>query len=238
MTARELESKGFVVTGPLLGMDDIDNLAAALARVPRLGAGTRNMLAIDWCRDLAGQLMRHPAIAAALPADPVAVQCNYFKKYKEQNWLVPAHQDLSIPVKARVDHPELAGWSEKEGHLYVQPPAAVMEALVGVRLHIDDCGPDDGPLRVVPGSHRGGRLGAGDILMARARAGEVDCIVARGAALVLKPLIIHSSAKVKGHNPRRVLHFVFGPATLPFGLQWLHAHSPTTPEPCRQPIPA
>ncbi len=182
------------------------------------------MLAVPWCRELAGQLAAHPAIAAALPVGAVPVQCHYLKKYKEENWLVPAHQDLAISVKERVEHPELTGWSEKDGNLSVQPPTSVMESLIAVRLHIDECGRHDGPLRVVPGSHTRGRLSVGDILMARARGGETDCIVQRGGAMLHKPLIIHASSKIQSRSPRRVLHFVFGPATLPFGLQWQHAN--------------
>ena len=32
------------------------------------------------------------------------------------------------------------------------------ESMLVVRLHLDDCGEDNGPLRVLPGSHRLGRL--------------------------------------------------------------------------------
>lgn len=224
MRQTQLETNGYAVTGPLLDAAEIDAIAAALARDYKGGAGSRSMLAIAWVGELAQRLKRHPAIAAALPEGAVAVQCTYLKKYKEQNWLVPPHQDLSIPVKARVEHPELAGWSEKDGSLFVQPPVGVLDTLVGVRLHLDECGADDGPLRVVPGSHRAGRLSVEGLLMARARGGEVVCTVPMGGAMLLKPLLIHASSKIKGRNPRRVLHFVFGPATLPFGLEWLHAH--------------
>jgi hypothetical protein len=224
MRHAELETNGYAVTGPLLDADEIEGIAATLARNVKTGVGSRGMLASPWVSELARRLQSHPAILAALPQGAVAVQCTYLKKYKEQNWLVPPHQDLSIPVKARVEHPELAGWSEKDGSLFVQPPVGVLESLVGVRLHLDECGVDDGPLRVVPGSHRNGRLSVEGLLMARARSGEVACTVPRGAAMLLKPLLIHASSKIKGRNPRRVLHFVFGPAALPFGLEWLHAN--------------
>ena len=66
-------------------------------------------------------------------ADAVAVQCTYFEKSADRNWLVPIHQDLAIPVARRVEHPALRGWSHKEGSLFVQPPADVLAQLVAVR---------------------------------------------------------------------------------------------------------
>jgi ectoine hydroxylase-related dioxygenase (phytanoyl-CoA dioxygenase family) len=224
MTVRELVTNGYTVTGPLIEAEEIERVAAALARTVKAGAGSRGLLAKAWVRELGEKLRRHPAVASALPAGAVLVQCSYLKKYREQNWLVPPHQDLSIPVKARVEHPELGGWSEKEGALFVQPPVSVLDALVGLRLHIDECGLDDGPLRVVPGSHTKGRLSVDALVMARARGGEVACTVPRGGAMLLKPLLVHASSKIKGRNPRRVLHFVFGPAALPFGLEWQHTN--------------
>ena len=82
-----------------------------------------------------------------LPQEAVAVQCTLFDKSTDKNWLVALHQDLSIPVRERILNPECAGWSVKEGVVYVQPPVAVLESLLAVRVHLDDCGPESGPLR-------------------------------------------------------------------------------------------
>lgn len=56
--------------------------------------------------------------------------------------------------------------------------------------------------------------------MARDELGETICTVAKGGALLMKPLLLHSSSKSSGLGQRRVLHFVFGPRTLPCGLRW------------------
>ena len=89
-----------------------------------------------------------------------------------------------------------------------------------VRVHLDDNGSENGPLRVVPRSHTLGRIAAGECIAPRRSYGEVECHVVRGDALVIKPLILHSSSKAKGTHRRRVLHFVFGPPELPYGLEW------------------
>jgi ectoine hydroxylase-related dioxygenase (phytanoyl-CoA dioxygenase family) len=130
------------------------------------------------------------------------------------------HQDLSIPVRARIDHESLSGWSDKDGMLFVQPPDEVLDQLVAVRLHIDACGLEDGPLRVVPGSHVSGRLSVAEAQQTRERSGETPCEVSQGGALVIKPLLLHASSKASGQSRRRVLHFVFGPRRLPCGLSW------------------
>lgn len=108
------------------------------------------------------------------------MQCALFSKSPEANWLVALHQDLSIPVSARVSSPECAGWSEKEGEIFVQPPLAVLESLLAVRVHLDPCPSDAGTLRVVPGSHRSGRLGGVEVAKMRAAQGETVVSVAQG----------------------------------------------------------
>lgn len=57
---------------------------------------------------------------------------------------------------------------------------------------------------------------------ARAKAGAeaVLCPVAQGAGMAMRPLLLHASSKATGSSRRRVLHFLFGPPALPFGLEW------------------
>ena len=79
------------------------------------GAGSRTLLLDPLCRDLATRVRSDTRIAPLLPADPMAVQCTLFDKSPGKNWLVALHQDLSIPVRDRVQSRDCAGWSEKEG---------------------------------------------------------------------------------------------------------------------------
>jgi ectoine hydroxylase-related dioxygenase (phytanoyl-CoA dioxygenase family) len=76
---------------------------------------------------------------------------------------------------------------------------------------------------VVPGSHRFGRLDGESAIAKRQHLGEVICEVSRGSALLMHPLLLHASSKLLSANRRRVLHFLFGPPILPFGLKWGHA---------------
>ena len=106
--------------------------------------------------------------------------------------------------------------------LFVQPPLTILEQLVAVRLHLDACSLEDGPLKVVSGTHRQGRIDPTVAATMRARH-EVPCTANRGDALVMRPLLLHASSKSTGQRRRRVLHFVFGPRELPLGLQWHRA---------------
>ncbi len=185
--------------------------------------GTRSLLTEAWCVQLAQQLRKHPALSPLLPATHVAVQCSYFEKSAARNWLVPIHQDLSIPVARHVEAPSLRGWSEKEGTLFVQAPVEILQQLVAVRVHLDACTARDGPLRVVSGSHLQGIIAPDAAVVARASMPEVLCEASLGGALVMRPLLLHASSKAMGGSRRRVLHVLFGPPTLPHRLQWQHA---------------
>lgn len=216
MTATPFQDAGFHVVPDVLGAPAC---AAVIDSLPDNAAQSRSLLAQPWCARLARQLQGHAALAGAIASDAVAVQCTYFEKSRDQNWLVALHQDLSIPVRARLAHADLTGWSHKEGQWYVQPPPALLDELVAVRLHLDACGADDGPLQVVAGSHRHGRLPAVQ-QAALAQAGRTPCLVDQGGVLLMKPLLLHGSSKATGSGRRRVLHFLFGPPTLPAGLAW------------------
>jgi len=220
MSARDLlESNGFVVLPGVLPEARCQAVEGHLADLGSESAGTRNLLDATWCGSMVAAL-RDSELLGSLLAGSVAVQCTYFDKSPSVNWLVPIHQDLSIPVRERVVHPELKGWSEKEGTLFVQPPPGVLDELVAVRLHIDDSGTDNGPLRVIPGSHRSGRLSSAEHVALRDGGNEVACTTPRGGVVAMKPLLLHASSKSTSSRPRRVLHYLFGPAVLPFGLEW------------------
>ncbi len=206
------QSNGYLVVSGIVSETGILNIENHLASVSLSGVGTRNLLGTEWCSKLASELMRFSTIKAILPNETIPIQCTYFHKSESKNWLVALHRDLSIPVKARIDSHEWRGWSEKEGMLFAQPPKAVLQSTVAVRLHLEDNTELNSPLQVVPGSHA----------HLTSNAVRTTCLVPRGGALVMSPLILHSSSKLQTGS-RRVLHFVFGPRHLPNEAQWAHA---------------
>lgn len=183
-------------------------------------AGSRNLLGHAWCRALVEPLRARLRDAGVPIAGLVAIQCTFFRKTADCNWKVPYHQDLSVPVAERIAHPALSGWSTKEDGCYVQPPAGVLSRSLAVRLHLDPCGEAEGPLRVIPGSHRAGRIDADAVSAHRAGCAEVACTADIGDLLLMRPLLLHASSKATTPAGRRVLHFLFAPERPGYGLRW------------------
>lgn len=213
----DLAADGFALLASVLTRDQC---AQAARELRHDGAGSRCLLEQPWCAALAVRLRKHASLAGMLGADMVAVQCTSFEKSADRNWLVPLHQDLSIPVASRVNDPALSGWSLKEGIQFVRAPVDVLYELLAVRLHLDRCELEDGPLRVVRGSHVHGIIGDDEALAMRAAHGETVCVAPVGSVLAMRPLLLHASSKGSGTSSRRVLHFLFGPRQLPHGLEW------------------
>ena len=156
----------------------------------------------------------------ALAAAAFPVRVIFFDKVDGANWGVPWHQDLAIPVSEKVDAPGFSGWSVKEGVPHVLPPVDVLARMVTLRIHLDDCGEDNGPLRVVPGSHRFGKFSETDIARVRGETPEVICLASRGSVLAMRPLLLHASSAAQRPGHRRVLHIEYAAHPLPSGLRW------------------
>ena len=206
------EANGYHVLSAVASEAEIREIEAHVAGLVSDRAGTRNLLTTAWCRRMADNLRQIPEIASVLPPGAVAMQCTYFEKSKSKNWLVAIHRDLSIPVKARIDSPDWTAWSEKEGVLFAHPPASVLQSVVAVRVHLEENDEANSPLQVVPGSH----------VVGESSNRRDICLVPRGGALVMRPLLLHASSKLVSGR-RRVLHFMFGPRELPNKAEWAHA---------------
>ena len=148
---------GFATLTDVLTPQRVADLQAQAALLSP--AAARNTLDLPWCQALARELAALSPVREALQAgvgpDAVAVQCTLFDKSAERNWLVAWHQDLSLPLAERHDSAGWSGWSSKHGVVFAQPPVALLARVLALRLHLDDCGPEDGALRVRAGSHLG-----------------------------------------------------------------------------------
>jgi len=212
---------GFTVIRNALTRVRCNDLAALTELLDVSGPGTRCLLSLGWAQQLAAEIQASAAFRDVLPRSHVAVQCTYFEKSAKNNWLVPIHQDLSVPVAHQDTLPGWGPWSTKEGVTFVQPPVAVLEQLVAVRVHLDPCGSEDGPLHVVPGSHLQGVISPGCAI--ELRRNERACLAQVGDALAFRPLLLHRSTKSSGASRRRVLHILFAPMSSALGVQWRSA---------------
>jgi ectoine hydroxylase-related dioxygenase (phytanoyl-CoA dioxygenase family) len=102
----------------------------------------------------------------------------------------------------------------------------MLEQMLTLRLHLDACGPSNGPLRVLAGSHRAGRLAGAEIDRWRAERSADDCQARRGEVLAMRPLLLHASSPATSPAHRRVLHIEYAAVDLPGGLEWHEAWRP------------
>jgi len=179
----------------------------------------RNLLSVPVVRDLAASQTIREIIGPILGAKYFAVSGTLFNKTQRSNWKVAWHQDLTIGVRERREVNGFGPWSVKAGVLHVQPPAEIMQRILAIRLHLDESGPDNGPLRVIPASHRDGRLSR-KLVENWQKKDSVTCIVPRGGALLMRPLLLHASSECVVPKPRRVIHLEFSAEELPQGLEW------------------
>ncbi len=149
----------------------------------------------------------------------VAVRAILFDKTGDANWTVPWHQDRSIAVHDRVDVVGFGPWSEKAGVIHVQPPLNLLKQMVTLRFSLDACGPDQGPLRVIPGTHHR-LLDRDEVSRTVDRGPQRMCTTVAGGVVIMRPLVLHASSPARRARHRRVLHIEFGPPDLPNGLRW------------------
>lgn len=224
-----LRDDGFALIDRVIPLDTVHSLIEATGNVDRGPArrerdgriyALRNLRTLPQVRELCNS----PAIRAFV--EPVlgpavrVVRGLLFDKTPGANWKVPWHQDRSIAVMKRIDVPGFSPWSAKAGAVHVQPPTHILENMLTLRISLDDCGPDNGPLRVLPRSHAHGLLSEEQILAMRTHGQAVSCMPAAGGALLMRPLLLHASSIARSPNHRRVIHLEFAAGDLPGGLRW------------------
>jgi hypothetical protein len=152
---KRVEEEGFAVVPACLDETTVEFLGKQFddARHPE-----RNLLSIPSVRDLAVSQSLRKIMESILGPECFAVRGIFFNKTRSSNWKVVWHQDLTIAIRQRADVRGFGPWTRKAGILHVQPPPDVMSGLLAIRLHLDESATENGPLRVLPGSHRDGRL--------------------------------------------------------------------------------
>jgi ectoine hydroxylase-related dioxygenase (phytanoyl-CoA dioxygenase family) len=213
---KQIEDQGYVVVDSGLDAHTVRELDGQL---DTSSAGERNLLDLSIVRRLARSNAVRGLMEPVLGPHCFAVRGTLFNKTGGANWKVSWHQDCVIAVTERKVVSGWGPWSIKAGVHHVRPSPELMSRMLAIRIHVDDCGIDNGPLRVVPSSHMQGFFSDREI-HEYPKDEAVTCTASRGEALLMRPLLLHSSSVAKGPNARRVVHLEFAVDELPKGLKW------------------
>jgi len=217
----EFQSNGYVVVADFISTDEVDRLLEH-ACLSGDRAGTRLLLDTEWGRAIAED-PRVVGLASNLVGAPAfPVRGILFDKTPETNWALGWHQDTKIAVAGRAEVEGYDGWSTKEGVDHVRPPHRILVGMVALRIHLDDCGPENGPLQVSPGTHRLGMIPKADVDLAVRDNGSVSLSVPRGGLIAMHPLTLHGSPRATSPRHRRVIHIEFASERLDGGLEWAY----------------
>jgi hypothetical protein len=217
MMKDEEREAGYSIFEHVLSLRECTVIANAFTGSKAKRAGARNLMSNRMVADLAFdprllQLAREFLGTAASP-----FRATLFEKSARTNWHVLWHQDRALPVSRRCNSREWGPWTMKAGVLYALAPAWALERVVALRIHLDASTSENGPLRVIPHSHKAGVLSESDIRDVMGRRPPDTCTVGRGGVLAMRPLLLHSSMKARSDEPRRVIHLEYT-GKLDFGM--------------------
>ncbi|MDU0372637.1 phytanoyl-CoA dioxygenase family protein [Hymenobacter endophyticus] len=227
--AAQLRTGGYAILPNIFSPEETDGLLRTIESVEAGSANFRRSQDVFAIRNLLGEVpqlwpqLLTPQLRAVLAElfpgqTPHLVKAIYFDKPAGSNWLVAWHQDVMVAVDTRLDLPGYGPWTTKAGETTVLPPREILESIITLRLHLDDCDATNGALRVVPGSHRHGVIPNDQHPVFTPHA--VTYAVPAGGLMLMQPLTLHASNRSTSNQPRRVIHLEFSAAELPAGLHW------------------
>jgi hypothetical protein len=227
----DLDSVGYCLISEAIGGATLqawsDSLESVLHKSQRGTLSSRDK--IYGSRNLLGtwpgvdDVRRHTAVKAVvdriLGDEAGLVRVLFFDKPPGRSWSLPWHRDMTIAVREhRSDLGPFRCPTVKSGQPHVEAPTWLLRQMVTLRIHLDPMTATNGPLVVMPGSHRGGEL---EIREAGGKIMTIFC--AAGSIFVMRPLLAHSSRNSAPDSAarRRILHLEFAATeNLPSGYQW------------------
>lgn len=228
----QLDADGFAILPNVLTAEEVRSALAEWAEVTRANAtdeallasegnpayGARNLLDM-WPRVV--EFVRAPvmrdALRAVLGEGAGVVRALYFDKPPGHSWALPWHKDYSLAVQAHGPIGTFTKPTVKAGVPHVVAPKEILDRMLTVRVHLDDMTPENGPLRVIPGSHRAYHQKDDpprEAITLYCRAGDV---------LLMRPLVTHASghSKTEAALHRRIVHLECAAAAeLSEGYAW------------------
>jgi hypothetical protein len=209
----DLDRDGFVIVPDVVPTGDV---AAVLADLHAALATDANANPV---RSAGGSIYAARNLLELWPGPGYGlVRGLFFDKPPDRTWALPWHKDLTIAVRDnRRPSKEFTKPTSKAGVPHAEAPVQILEQMLTARIHLDDTTEENGPLRVLPGSHKSGK----DL---RCEGFIPHTILARaGDVLLMRPLLAHASncSQPGTQRHRRVIHLEFACAgDLPGGFEW------------------
>lgn len=242
MSKREqLEADGYALLEGAFSAEDVQGAIAEWSEVLQRHAadeailasadgqpfGARNLLEL-WpgVMDLARQPGLRELLCELLGPGAGVVRVLFFDKPPGHSWALPWHKDYNIAVAAHGPEGAFTKPTRKAGVPHVMAPYSLLSTMLTARIHLDDMTADNGPLKVLPGSHRLYSTGEGELsqhspVAIHCRAGDV---------FLMRPLLTHSSGHIRPGigSHRRIVHLECA-NSLPLadGYRW-HRFEPLT----------
>lgn len=223
-----IAKNGYTIVEDVISKEQVELLRAAIASIPageevrrRTNVyGIRHLLEISpACRELAASPAIRALVTPILGDECFAVRGTFFDKVPGANWNLRWHQDSVISVKQKIETPGYRAWSIKAGVTQVRPPVEVLQQMLAIRIHLDDCRETNGALRIMSGSHHQ-RWEREDLERAKANHSVAVCEIPERGVLAIRPLALHASSASTSPNHRRVIHIEYASGTLPGELDW------------------
>ena len=230
--AAEIDELGFALLRGVFRAETTENwlreLTAAFSAGQATGStmygsgggvyASRNVLAL-W--PPAGRVWRQDPLPGILghilSQDYGLVRALYFDKPPEQTWALPWHKDLTIAVRDnRLRGDLFQKPTTKAGVPHLEASVEVLQKMLTCRIHLDEVTEENGPLKVIPGSHRSGKA-------LNVTVEPITVLAGRGDVLLMRPLLAHCSSRSypATRRHRRILHLEFaGSPVLPDGHEW------------------
>lgn len=220
---RVFDAEGYAILPEILGEEEVAELEECFAdgtALRRSKAGVRHVLSSPVVTNIANGMNLLGIAQHIVGGGAVPFRATLFDKSPASNWLVTWHQDTALPIREKKEMPGWGPWSVKEGVIYAHAPASALERVVALRIHLDDSTTENGPLRVLPGTHKFGVLADEAIHDLSGKISPSNCLIPRGGILAMRPLIVHASSKVRSQERRRVLHLEYAASmTIEGGLE-------------------
>jgi hypothetical protein len=207
----QIEQDGYGILPGIVSRAHVEIVLTDLAsaKVPRSRAGIRHLMGHPGVSRIAHSSDVLGIAGEVLGKGAIPFRATLFDKSPTSNWLVMWHQDTALPLSERRETDGWGPWSVKDGVTYAHAPASALEQVLAVRIHLDDSNLSNGPLRVLPGTHRAGVLTDEEIHELSESVRCVDCPVPKGGLVLMRPLAVHASSKSASNVPRRVIHIEY-----------------------------